>query len=970
MKKLINFSIEHPVSILMILAGIILCSVVSLFKIKYDFLPIIPDRYLLVSTTYEGLPAEEIKKLITVPIEDSITSLKGVKNISSVSRDGISLVTVEMHWNNSINVSLTECKSLIDECFETLPSGCQKPEVKVFNPNQNSTITISITPKDGDLRYCKYITEEDIKPRFQRLSEVSLVTLTGGEDDEIHIILDKNKAEGHFFTIDSIAQSISQNNFEYPAGTIKEGNSEYVLKTSALFTSLDSIAKLPISFQEEGMVRLEDIALVKNGIKDKDTYFYNGEKESLCLYIFKKNDQSPLTLSRNVKKELTKLNESYGSYFTFEILDDQSTELISSIRQLLLSALCGILITILILLIFFKSVKISFTVASIIPLNIIFSILVLSIFGKTINVMSLTGIALGIGMIIDPTIVTVESIIAQKNKQNENYLLNGSAAVVSSSIGSTLTTVIVFIPLYFLSGLTGKLFTDLSIAVISTMIFSCILSFTYIPAVIGLFINNHSKKELSLTKIEQFYNKSLLKIFNKKIIIPLTLTLLALLTAILIYLLPKEILSNTRTNKLNLKIQYPVNSSLEKISNDAQNLSSYFNENTIIDSFYINIGIDNSNFQVLANPEERKETMTISFITSKPEKLIEYLNSFMTNLKLKYTISTNDNYLSSILNIQKNMYRIVQETPELLNSDIDDLPYEITKTIPDSKRNEYAFTPDRNASARFAVTSSFAAQTLFNNLEGVIASNYYTNGREIPIRIKYQDNLINSQKQLEDILIISGNNYIPLKSVGAISIQEKENILYRYGKKDCKLLTISGPINNNKLVSIEKEQINELFGNITFLLLMIILLLYCIMGAQFESFIIPIAILISIAPAFFGAFFNLFIFSKTINLNSLMALVVLFGTSVNNSIILYESIITEEITQNNVIKNSVTKLKSIVITSLTSICALIPFAIDPLQKNAQSSMSVAIIGGLLASLIIVLLFIPPILEKFLKRNSK
>lgn len=316
---------------------------------------------------------------------------------------------------------------------------------------------------------------------------------------------------------------------------------------------------------------------------------------------------------------------------------------------------------------------------------------------------------------------------------------------------------------------------------------------------------------------------------------------------------------------------------------------------------------------------------------------------------------------------------IVDDSPEKVRSKAETLLQKKVPFVPDVVVCEKVFSPDRSACARFSVSALNTAQAAQAYLEGVAAAPLYQNGREIPIEIKLNDSDGKYDSDIENIVILLDSSTIPLKVLGHFSDEYNEKILYRYNRKDAKSFQSNGgqSISDNTFISIGSNQIEELFANTGILLLIILFLIYCTMGVQFESFVLPLLILLAIPPAFSGAFLFLFLTKQSINVNSVIALVVLFGTAVNNAIILYEALSeTKKLTAHKAIELCTGKIRAILITTLTSICALIPFAIDPFHLNAQSSMAVAIIGGLIVSLIIVMFTIPLFLYKYLSRSEQ
>ena len=976
MKKLISFCVNHAISVMMIILCIVLCGILSIFTIRFDFLPLIGERHLLVTTQFEGIPANEMKKLVTIPLEDSVASLKGIKSIESVTRDGISLITIELHLGTNIQVSLTECREIIDSSFEALPSNCEKPIVKIFNPNQTEDFTLCIKSLDSDLKYCRYIADYDIKPRLQRIPGVLSVAVSGGLKEEVHVVLNREKTESSLLSLQNVSDTIAESNFEYPAGLITEGNKELIFKTSGLFDNLTEIEEIPLLNTNSGIIRLSDIGKVENSNKEKESFFtYNGE-ECISISILKKTDSSPVSLSKAIKAEVDNLNYLYGNFFSFEIINDQSIQLKSALKNLLSSAIVGILITFIILFIFFRTSKTSLLAASMIPLSILFSIIILKVFGRTLNILSLSGITVGIGMVVDPATVVIENIhkkLSSKNNIND-VIVSSTNEVSLSSLGSALTTIIVFIPFFFLNGLLGKLFKDISIAVISAIAFSCILAMTYIPASYSI-LNRKGKltQGISLNKVESLYEKVLSHFFAKKFFTILVLSFSSFIGILLALNIKKELLPLTMNNEINATIIYSDGTSLSKLQDDADKLYFELSNLQNIKNVRITGGIDSKNYEKLSNPKLKNEILQLSFETTNVKKTTQYLNTILPAISENYSIYSGKDILSSLINIEKNLYLINAEDEEQLDFAINNIVTEGDELIPNNIILENVFTPDRTACSRYNIGAINTAIIAHNTLEGIYSTYMYKNGRQIPVKVMYPKNSITTIEQLLETNIVLDKIIIPLKSLGYFHKENSNKIIYRNNRQDSKRIKINTnrEIKESKnIISIEKESINELFNNTLVLLGIILLLLYFVMGAQFESFSIPIFILLSIPTAFAGAFFALLVFGQTININSVIALVVLFGLSVNNAIILYEAIREIKIfNPQNVIKESSGRIRAILVTSLTTIFALIPFAIDPFHKNAQASMAIAIIGGLLTSLFATVLIIPPILFKVLEKRK-
>src|SRR5574344_568898 len=978
MKQFITFVVHHAVSTLMLILAITICGIISLFVIKVDYLPSLSNRFLLVSAEFEGIPAVEMRKLVTIPLEDSFASLKGIKNTSSVTRDGVSLVQIELHWGTSADLAITERRSIIDSCYKLLPAGCSKPDVEIYDLSNKDTVTITVAPKDDNICYCRYIADTDFKQRFQRIKGVSAVTVTGGTKEELHVLVNQKRLEMSHLNPESIANTLSQSNFEYPAGVLHEGENDILFKTTGLYTSLDDIADTPLLYSENGLIRLSDIATVERGVAKDETFSLHDGKEVVCIGIHKNNGASPLSLYHDVEKEIATMQEQYQTQYTFTITRNASNEIIISLLTLLISAAIGIFITVAILKLFLKSNLISIITASVIPLCALFAILILTACGKSINLLSLSGIAVGIGMVVDPSTIVLErihSLYSQKQFVHYRELVTIATSDVSpSSIGSTLTTIIVFIPFLFLNGLLGELFGDMAIAIISAISFSCILSLTYTPALYYLATKGKplSSKGISITRLERRYGKALSYTMSKTFCVPLIIASCLALGMAVFPLLNIELFPQTRTTSLSVSISFPHGTTITKMKETAIQLNDALSASPQFTSISINGGMDSGNKRALFDCGKIDESLVLTAQIQDSMAAKEILLALTKGTNLMLSFISQQDMISEVLACDTDGYVLMGASPDNVREQAKTIRSKSAlQFIPDNYVTERVFTPDRAACSRFSITASYTAQLSHDTLEGVITSPFYSEGREIPILVKFSPDSMNSVEQLENTMVLLEDSCIPIKSLGSIRQQQCEKILYRYNRNDAKQIQSNGmDISSPQCISLMKKQISELFSNALFLLVIVLILLYCVMGAQFESFVIPLLIMISLIPAFSGAFIMLLITRQSINCNSVIALVVLFGTSVNNAIMLYEGISTSSnCTHELTIAFCTKKLRPVIITTLTTICALIPFAIDPLKLNAQSSMAIAIIGGLTLSLFIVLLAVPPLLFKCIRGRS-
>ncbi|MDR0449687.1 MAG: efflux RND transporter permease subunit [Treponema sp.] len=988
MKALIRFSVRHPVSVLSALTALSLLGLLCAFILPVDFLPVMSSRNLLVAAEYPGVSAAEMRSMVSIVLEDTFASLRGLKSSSSVSRDGLSLLSLELHWGSDIELALTESRELIDICYESLPSGCMKPRVFRNDSARTDDITLILIPLDGDLRYGRHIAETDIKPRLQRLSGTAGVSVSGGEEEEIQLRFHRAALEARGLSLSDAAEIVAAANFEYPAGTIREGEKELGVKTAGLWKTQEEIGDTPLIYNEGGLVRAGDLAdLVRTNRRREAFFLYKG-MEAVRIGIRKKAGASPLPLSAGVKREIGILKNLYGKWYDFEISFNTADSVSESLLSLLFSALASVLAAGAVVYLFFRSLRLSLVITGIIPLSALFAFFVLKLCGQSLNVMSLSGVSTGIGMVIDAGAVTAESIQRELGRKTagplETLIARGAEATILSNSASSFSTAIVFTPVFFIGGLLGELFTGMAIGLIASISCSCLLSFTYIPA-LSVFLpgpaGNRPAGNSRIALAAEKYEKLLLRLLKKPryALIPLALCLLA--GALSFFFIERRLLPELSSKTLSWEMDFPPGTNLEAMRRSAVGIYRELRKETWIRTLEISGGLEHDDYQSLALLDEGFEKLRITAkLGIDAEKGREKIAALFAGGSYRISFGKSRDLLSRLLDLKGDLTILRAGSPEEARTQAEALGGGLG-FAPDALRSGPVFSPDRLALSRFSVSARYAASAARDSLEGIYASSYYEEGREIPLLVKLRDQDMGSLEDLQNILIpgTAEEGALPLRFLGSFTEEKNEKVLFRYNRRDAKEIR-GAPLKGEglDLVSPGRADIDEMTKNGLFLLIVTGVLLYLGMGAQFESLSVPLLLLSAIPPACSGAFISLLLTRHSLDSNSVIALITLFGISINNSILLYESCAAQDpgkdpgadsrkgsgegsgkgADSGGIAGNCAKKLRAILITNLTTLIALLPFAADPLGINAQASLAVALIGGLSCSLVMVLTVVP------------
>jgi multidrug efflux pump subunit AcrB len=757
-KGLIDFSARHPLSVLSALGGLVLLGISNVFIIPLDFLPPMKERFLIVSAEYPGVTAEEMRTLVTIPLEDSFAALGGLKSLSSVSREGLSLLRIELHWGTDTDLALAESREIIDICYEGLPSFCSKPKASRESGSGKDSITIVLIPMDGDLRYGRYIAETDIKPRLQRLSGAALVTVSGGEEEEIQVRFEKSGLESRGLSLSAAAGIIAAANFEYPGGTIREGEREYSVKTSGLYRNLEELKNTPLSWDQGSLLRVGDIAKVERKSGERDSFFLyrSAERgiprsmECIRIGVRKGRDSPPLPLSIKVKREIENLAALYSPWYRFEIVEDLSDQIVESLLSLLFSSLAALVSAGLVVFIFLRSVKLSLVITGIIPLSALASVLTLGICGRSLNLMSLSGIAIGIGMVVDSGAVAVEQIDGELRKLRLRGgtdtggadaggadwpapVIRGVSAVALSSGASALSTVIVFIPVFFIPGLLGELFGDMAVAVIASISSSCVLSFTYIPALASLIRPENRRAPEGPSRLGGAYRKILRILFRKPRLALIPLGVCLAIGVFSLGLSRFTLLGELRGTSISFELAFPPGTALEKMRRTALELSRGLEEIAEIQALEISGGLEKDDYPRLVRPGEISEKIRFTgHLRGKAAPVRARIAAHFEKTPYTPVFSGNQDLLAQSLEIggTENLLRAgspagAWEGAEALLAELAPGPGGSGRDFtPRVIRADPAFVPDRLALARFSLSAQYTAQSARDALEGIRESYY------------------------------------------------------------------------------------------------------------------------------------------------------------------------------------------------------------------------------------------------------
>jgi len=1023
-----NFSIKRPVTTVMIFAGIALFGFISLSRLPQELFPPITYPQLTVVTTYENAAPEEIETLITKPIEEAMGTISGLKGLNSVSREGLSLVMAEFGWDQNMDFAALRMREKIDLIKERLPRESEEPIVMKHNPFERPILTLSITGErpSEDVRE---ISRRIIKDELEKVEGVASATITGGLEREILVEIDQGRLRAQSVPLLRVAKSITDANLNYPAGTIKESFYEYLIRTLGEFEHVDEISEISVKSEikneeykkrfmteeekneeisdDRELVFIKDIGTVKDTVKDRTSFSrYNG-KENISISIQKQAQANTLQVVNRVKKTLETIREEVPPDIKIKVVSDQSTFIKDAIKGVMWAGLQGMVLAFLVLLLFLRNIKSSIIVTVSIPLSVI-AVFTLMYWGKlSINMMSLGGLALGVGMLVDNAIVVLENITRhrEEGKNHKDASVSGATEVSNAITASTLTTVVVFFPMIFVIGIAGQIFKQLAFTVIFSLVASLIVALTLIP----LMSSGKTKRQLPKKPEKDFIlmhvYEDLLRGFLKHKNKGLLVVLLLFLASLLLFIpLDKELMPKVDQGQFVIKVDMSSGTRLKVTNNVAETIENYLETLPYV--------MDVASIVGSTRGKEAKDVLQrlgsyqaeISVTLKKKRKIktqeaVQEIKSHLSEMNL------DDARIDYILEESVFAEAVEEAAPIVLEIKGEDMPtlvkisekimgklekikgiYGVKTDMPEPSPETKVFV-NKDRSSLYNLSVADIAQTSQIALKGYIASQLKEKGQEIDIRVRLRKEDRDDFNKLSRIQIHTADGHIlPLftvarfgKGKGPSEIKRREqertilvsaNIFKRPLKnvtsdiaKMLKRLDI--PKDFTVKLAGESEEMQASFNSLRFALILAFILVYMIMAAQFENFWQPFIIMATVPLAIIGVVIALFVTGTSVNVVAILGVIMLGGIVVNNGIVLidYLNLLLSKgkSAEEAIIEASKARLRPILMTAMTTVLGLLPMAFALGEgSELRSPLAISVIGGLLIATFLTLLVVPAI----------
>jgi len=1017
--KISDLSVDRPVTTIVIYLAIIVLGVFSLGKLAIDLLPDISFPVIAIFSTYPGAAPEEVEENLTKVIENAAASASNIEDIKSNSSEGNTLVIIEYKWGTDMTEAAADLREKLDLIKDYIPDEAAQPTLFKFDPAMMPIMILTLKG-NRDLESLRYIAENEIKYNLEQIDGVASVQIMGGLEKQVHVDLDRTLLASYNLSIDQVVNVVRAENMNITGGSVTEGSMAYSLRTLGRFNNLEEIKHLVVDNKRGKPIYLRDVANVYNGYKDNNIDVKIDKYDAVVIAVQKQSGTNTVQIAKKIEKKIDSLSVSLPKDVKIIKVFTSSDFIKKAITNVWQVALIGGILAIIVLFAFLKNLPTTLIISVSIPLSIIITFVFMYFFGLTLNMLSLGGLALGIGMLVDNSIVVIENIYRYReygSKPLEAAKL-GTKEMANAIIASTITTVAVFLPMVlFIKGMASELFKDLAFTVTFSLLSSLLVALTIIPMLSSRIkhvkikgsanslrsIDNELKSRGKVLKLLDNSYKSVLEWSLKyRAVVVIFVFFVFVASLILISAIGVEFLPESDEGQIIINIKTPIGSSIDTTREAVNRVYDIVEENVPEkESAFIQVGRvgemmgrESSNSAQLwlslvdLEKRHRSDKDIIDAIRPLIDKVPGVKARFSTNPGATgmsggtsgLTVSVRGYDLEQGKDLAKKIKGVMEKNETIKDADVsrkEGLP-------------EYRVIIDRDRAALFGLTTGQVGTTIRRAFAGEEAAKVVFSGNEVGVllRLKKEDRISSRDLDLISIATPMGN-MVPLSNIVKIKKGFGPVTIERDGQQ--RVININARVRGDmrKAVEMIKSEVDkivipsgfsiiyggswkdfqDILKDLIMVLILSIILIYFIMAAQFESFHDPFVIMFTLPMTFIGVVWMHILTGTTFSAVSGIGILVLTGIVVNNGIILvdYTNLLRKRGYDllHAVILAGRTRLRPILMTMLTTVLGLIPMALAVGSgSEIRAPMARTVIGGLLVSTIFTLVLIPVIYTIF------
>lgn len=1023
-----RFSVKRPVTIIMVVVIMLMFGMVSLSMMSVDLLPDMDLPIMLVYTTYDGAGAEEVETKVTKVIEQQCASVSGIDSISSQSASGVSIVILQFNYGTDLNEATNSVRDALSMAGMLMPDGVGDSNIMKMSMDSMPIMYIGIASDTGrDIDEIRKIVDDTIAPRIERIDGVAAATVVGGNTQEVHITLDPDRLANYGLSVGSISQIIQMENNTAAGGYVAQGSRDILVRIDGEYGSLAEIGKTPITLSTGGVIHLSDIAEISFAESDTTSYVHVDGQDVVAVAVQKESDGNTVSIDKDVHKALAELEGQIYDDLVLTVPYSGAEMIQQSIDNVKSNLFLAAGISTFIIFMFLGNIRSMLIIGLAIPLSLITTFNLLYFGGHTLNMITLGALALSVGMIVDNSTVVLENIYRHwmLGKSRMRAAVDGTKEVTSAVVASTLTTAAVYLPMVFISGMAAEILKPFGLTICFAIFASLLVSLTLVPMMSSRILKMYDGKgtgffgriangchhyerwfNKGFNKFVNKYGKSLIWTLNHKKTSLLVVTLLLILSIAITPLIGMELIPAQDYGEVSVTIELPYGSQIDDTLAAAEEVEDIANSMPEVDMTYTMIG--STGGMSMGGSDGNTATMTVILVDKNERdlsavevaKVLEdkcsliagatvtassYDMSQMSGSAIQVQLKGNDaDSLAMLADEVEATMKSVEGTSNVTNS-LEDGNDELTVYV------------NRERATYYNVSTSTIMSTVQLALNGATVSKYKGGADEEDIVVKLPDYMTESVEDLRALKVPSNTGgQVPLEEVANIERTVGQTAIVRMDQS--RVVTISSDVYGRDLGSVSNDikkalaqvavpngctidyggsdtEMTKALTDIGKIILLAVVMVYGVMACQFENFISPLIIMFSVPVMFIGVFGGLLITGETINMMSMMGILLLVGVVVNNAIVLIDYVQVQRregmCRREAIVNSGKTRMRPILMTTLTTVLAMLPqFLSNGDGAEMFRPMAVTVIFGLSFSTVISLFVVPIIYEMVDKHSEK
>lgn len=1015
--SLTTFSVRRPVLTAVIYLVMILFGAVAYYLIPIDLYPEIELPTISVVTTYSGAGAEDVEERITKPMEESLGSINNLDEMSATSSEGVSVVALSFEFGSDLSEAANDVRQAIDMAKRRLPEDADDPMLFKLDLSMFPVMMLGVTSSIGNVKQERDFVDDTLCEQLRRVPGVGSVVLFGAPALEVQVQLDRDKLEKYRLTISDVVAAIQAENFSIPAGSLEDGVSDLTVRLPAEFQSIDEMEQMNIGFRNGAVIKLLDVGVVKRDLEElKGDSQVNG-KPALIVGVMRQSGANTVAVADAVKAELASFRGAMPDHMdVFEYVDN-SVFIRQMMDNMMQTLLISVLLVILVVWVFLRRWRPSLIVAISLPTSTIVAFFIIYLMDYTLNMISMMAITLAIGMLVDNSIVVLENItrhMDELKRKPRDAANEGTREVGGAIFGSTLTTLAVFGPLVFVTGLISVLFNQLALVVCITIGASLLVALTLTPVMSSKWMRGTKthKGDKILGAIDSGYSRIIRWALNHRAVVVLIALAVFGGTIYLTTRLGSDFMPQSDASQIQVSVELPIGTALPETLKVAKELTALAQEQPEVTFASYRAGLNGSGFAAAMGGKQGTHVASLAIRlkrmaerTRSDREIAEVIRQRAKQMpqvkRLDITLGDNMSRMAGgggkpvSYEVRGNDLAVMQEVAlqikEIMEGveGLKDVTADLPELVP-----ELRFVLDRDKAAKFMVPAAVAGNGLRSALTGSLAGSFRGGADDVDILVRYQPDKRVDVEALKKIQVRSlSGKLVALEQIGhfedhqtplQIKRKDKQRVISVGGNKEDRPVADlaaeteaqmrAAGIMNRRDVSIvamgDVKQQRETGQSLIIAMLLGLILVYLVMAAQFESFLDPFVVLFSIPFAFTGAFLALVVTGTNISVPAMLGLIILIGVVVNNAIVLvdYVNLLRDEQGMERreaLILTGRRRLRPILMTTLTTVFGLLPMAFASGEgASFWSPLGLSTLGGLTLSTLVTLILIPVLYDLF------